>query len=814
LELVRSVVDDVIGGPAAASAPPFLRLAVDLPAIVAAEPVVLFPGLELGAFSFVVATLAALLTVPIGIALLLTATEWVAAGIGLRVVSRLRTAMLNAVLAAPPTVREDVAQAPVLAGDVLARESGPLGSALLTLLRWGGLVAVALLYALSADWRLALALAGMLVVGAGLSALRFEQRFQTLRARRSEGSLIEKELTDLLRRTTALRAHGTVRYERERLSRAMADRHRPVEGQERRFAAADAVAGMVQLLTPLVVLAVGAWLSGRGSLGIGTIVAAALAGALAARAVREVAQWRRVLDQIRPFLTEIARGASAIQARERRGATVALPRSGAFVARNVSAYDPTSGARISGVDLSLAFPAHVALVGDGDAGPRVFAAVMGGQLEPSTGRLTYGGADLAASDPAERAHRIAFAGGETILIPGSLRDNLLYGCPATETDLDSRLAEAIAVAGLDRLIHARGLAGTVDPRREPKLAAAIVETRRVVQSALVAKGLDHFVDPFDVTRYNHHATIGENLLFGKPIGDTFREDHLASHPFVRAILEAEDLTKPLAKIGLSIATSMIEIFADVPDGHPLFARFSFFAASDRAYFEDLVERRNEGRRGAELARDRERLIGLALRYSESRHRLGLIDEALQNRLLAARADFAKMLPTSLKPSIEFYDPASLCASASVRDNLLFGRVASDQAGADEAVHGLIRSVLTDRGLDADVSRIGLDMPVDTRGADLTLSEIAAIDLVRCLVRRPDILVVERALDGLTGPGAQALVARLRRALVGRGLLLVTSDLPPAMDDPRFDAVIRFERGAPLLEDRRSRREELLTAEAH
>ena len=43
-------------------------------------------------------------------------------------------------------------------------------------------------------------------------------------------------------------------------------------------------------------------------------------------------------------------------------------------------------------------------------------------------------------------------------------------------------------------------------------------------------------------------------------------------------------------MGLSIARSMIEIFAEIPDGHPLFERFSFFAAADRPYFEDLVER--------------------------------------------------------------------------------------------------------------------------------------------------------------------------------------------------------------------------------
>ena len=90
----------------------------------------------------------------------------------------------------------------------------------------------------------------------------------------------------------------------------------------------------------------------------------------------------------------------------------------------------------------------------------------------------------------------------------------------------------------------RGLSGTLDLAHEPELAAAIVEARLAVQAALIEEDLDRFVDPFEISRYNRYASVGENLLFGKAIGDTFREDRLAGHPFIRAVLEADDLTKP------------------------------------------------------------------------------------------------------------------------------------------------------------------------------------------------------------------------------------------------------------------------------
>lgn len=802
-DLARAVVDLAVG--AASPAAPFLPLTISLPEAIGREAIVVFPGFRLSPDVHIQAAVAALALTPVLIALMLTLLNWVTVGIRAQTLARILSRVLDAVLKASPTAGADLAETAELASETLSRESGILGSALISSVRQGGMIGLCFAYVLVTDWRLGLTLAVMLGLGAILNARRIVLRLDTAKARRREGEGIEAAWNDLVHRLPALRAHGTATFEQDRIGKVLAQRHHPVVARERRLALADSVAAAILLLAPLAVLAVGTWLAPERPLTAGALAACALAASLAAFGIRELVQWRQLVDQTRRLLSELVQRLSSLQPRDRLPATAPLPQNGALVAHGVSAYDPASGARVAGVDLHISFPSHIALVGDGDAGPRVLAALIGGQLSPSTGRLTYGGVDLSTADPVSRAHRIALA-GETVLIPGSMRDNLVYGATAPAAELDQRLADAIVTAGLDRLVHARGLSGTVDPKHEPQIAATLVETRRDVQKALAQEGLDRFVDPFHAERYNRYATIGENLLFGKAIGDTFREDRLAGHPFVRAILEAEDLTKPLARIGLAIATSMIEIFADIPDGHPLFERFSFFSAADRTYFEDLVARRKENRRGIQTGRDQERLIGLALLYNESRHRLGLLDEGMEARIVAARGDFTRMLPVSLQPAIEFYDENRLCTAASVQDNLLFGRIAADQAGAGQAVQNVIRRVLTDRGLDADVSRIGLAMPIDPQGGDLTSSEIAAIDVVRCLVRRPDILVIQRALDGLPGPAADKLVADLRRTMIGRGLVLVTPEITPAMDHPPFDSVIRFERGEPVADTRRNQPE--------
>ena len=160
--------------------------------------------------------------------------------------------------------------------------------------------------------------------------------------------------------------------------------------------------------------------------------------------------------------------------------------------------------------------------------------------------------------------------------------------------------------------------------------------------------------------------------------------------------------------------------------------------------------------------------------------------------------FARLLPSTLSGAIEFYHPARITAAASLQDNLLFGRIAHDEAGAEARVGTLVRRLLAERGMERLVYRLGLTAPVDPRaaGAPLTVgatidgpAERATIELARCLIRQPDILVVGPRPEGRSAVD----LPRLRQILAGRGLVVCLEDEADCGDAP-FDLVVRVERG--------------------
>lgn len=766
--------------------------------------IVFLPGLTLARADVPAAIALCLGALGTVVALLWWAFGALTARIGRRVATVVGDRILLIISSAPIPAAEEARRAALLAGDALGGERRTLGLAAVAPLAAGAVLALSVSYVVTQSVEMGLVLLlGLLAYSLITNRqARLDSRLNA--AQQSASAVFSRALSELAQHLSAVVAHGTRLAERGRITDQLAQARVPLDKLDAKTRTGSALALAVLFLGPLGVLAVAPRVGGADLVTPGGAAASLVAAAMAVASLAVHLAFRRALDRSRPLYADIARALGTCQARRSLGKdpepATGLPASGLLVAEGAVTATVATG-RLNGVDLQVRLPDHVALRGGRDSGARTFAALLGGQLPRTGGRLEFGGIELTEVDPSERARRLAFAGGSPYLFAGSLRANLLYGAPEGEPGgMDEALAEAIRVAGLDRMVELRGLSGTIDARRQPRLADSIVSARHAIRAGLEARGLADLVARFDPEGYNPHATIGENILFGVALGDTFRIDRLPAQAFLKGLLEQEGLVKPLAAIGAAVARSDLELFAGLPEENSIVGRFALVPGSERDRFNNILIRRDEGRRGAGSARDDERLIGLALQYSEKRHRLGLLGPDLEARIVRLRSAFSGTMPPSLQSAIQFFHPDRVCAAATVRDNLLFGRIIQDRADAERDVVEVVRAVLSEIDLVAEVSRVGLGTRVDPIDPKMNAGEIAAVDIVRCLVRRPDTLVVEHALETLTETEAVALVGRLRAALAERGLLVVIPDAHEASCAGLFRTGIRFQRGRVVRDD--------------
>jgi putative ABC transport system ATP-binding protein len=253
------------------------------------------------------------------------------------------------------------------------------------------------------------------------------------------------------------------------------------------------------------------------------------------------------------------------------------------------------------------------------------------------------------------------------------------------------------------------------------------------------------------------------------------------------------LVKPFYNMGLEIASTVIELFRDLPPNHPFFDQLTFMSADDLPEYEALVQRL----RGKDFAsapqKDRERVAALALYYVEPRHRFGLLDDDLRAKIVAARKSFRQGLPEDLKGAIEFYDPARYNKSASLLDNVLFGRIAQTRADAEMQTRGVVREMLNDLGLAEEVYRLGLEFNVGVGGKRLSLGQRQRLHVARVLLKRPDIAVFNKPMTALDGRLQEQILEATLDYLKEATVLWVLSNPQQAR---KFARVMVFDRGAP------------------
>lgn len=598
----------------------------------------------------------------------------------------------------------------------------------------------------------------------------------------------------------------------------------------------------IQQLGPFFFYSLGGYLVIGGSLELGTLVAAIAAH-------KDLGgPWKELLgfyqrredskikyDQVVAQFEPIGMPDESIQTEEPESGE---PLTGDLTTANLTLTDEVGDNVVDAVSLNISMPARIAIVGESGSGTADLAQLLSRLLYPTRGGVSIGGRELTGMPEAVTGRRLAYVGQQGYVFAGSLGFNLLYGLkhrPMRQFDYDDEAKKqrtwhedeasaagntaldinadwvdmeaagaespetlqaqglrALQMVGLDDEVYRLGLRGAIDPKERRDLAEAILRARTAFREHL--KDDEHMADlieVFDRSAYNTNATMGENLLFGNIVGEAFDMERLADNPYVLDVLEKVGLTKRILQIGYDTAATMVEIFADVPPDHELFQQYSFVSAEELGELQQWLTRVDRENLANASPEERSRIMSLPFKLIPARHRLGMIDDEIQIKLLDAREVFARDLPEDARSSVEFFDLDTYASTSNIQDNIIFGGIVFGRPEATERVSALITEVINELGLRDTVVEIGLNYEVGVSGSRLSSGQRQKLSIARSVLKRPDILFLAEATVALDTASQGLIMRNLLEEFADRGLVWVLHKPDLARD---FDHVLVMRSG--------------------
>ena len=472
---------------------------------------------------------------------------------------------------------------------------------------------------------------------------------------------------------------------------------------------------------------------------------------------------------------------------------------------------------IDGANFRIGVNHKVGAVGATGSGKEELSKLVARLIVPTAGRLDLDGDNLANIPETVLGRRQAYVGSGAHIFTGTVFDNLVYGLKheplkacvyddeeakqreellliskATDNSVDDpganwvdyqsagaedenelfpRIMEVLRITGLDADIYQFGLNARSAPDSNSTLAESILKARLQLYQLLGDSGDQDIVERFDTRTYNTSLSVAENILFGAPLHMDYEPENLAGNQRIVSLLREHDLYKPFCIVGRKIAEIMLELFADAPPGDALFEQFSFVSSEALLEFKTQISRAVGDDVESWREDDQQVFLALPFKLITSRHRLGLITEEIQQKILAVRHELQKQLGEN-NDSIRFLNENSVNSALTVQDNILFGTLVYGRANAKDKLAEVMEGVVEISGLKPTIMAIGLEHHVGSAGARLSIAQKQKLALARCLLKKPDLLIVNEAMSAVDPNAQEELVQNVLKFQDDRGVVWV------------------------------------------
>ncbi|QJB55662.1 ABC transporter ATP-binding protein/permease [Pseudodesulfovibrio sp. zrk46] len=453
------------------------------------------------------------------------------------------------------------------------------------------------------------------------------------------------------------------------------------------------------------------------------------------------------------------------------------------------------------VSLKVKGGEHVALVGFSGSGKSTLALCIAQLYKYTGGSVLVGGQEVSELSKPDMTYNLGMVAQHPFIFDGTVKENLLYSCESLsmqggtctqnggEPDLDT-LIKLTQQVGLFTDVLAFALRSKLSDDNHSDLKASVVEARREFQEGQAGMYADvaEYIEFFDVANYCQYMTVAENIAFGAAISEEFDPEHLHTQPKFCDFLERQGLMAHITVLGETLARIVTDEMGPEPE-HAQF-RNSPIPEAEYGEYQKVANRLDSGEPLSE--EEKGLILKLALGFTPGIHRQVDLDKGFANRVVNSRQTFIDGVNKDYPGAFAFFEGDEYIDAINIKDNILFGRVRTEEPGAEDVINHRIMQALIMQGALEPVAAMGLEFEVGSMGDRLSGGQRQKIALARTFLKDPAILILDEATAALDNKSQGRVQNIITNNLKGKSTVLAVIHRLDML--PYYDKIVVLKAG--------------------
>ena len=438
-------------------------------------------------------------------------------------------------------------------------------------------------------------------------------------------------------------------------------------------------------------------------------------------------------------------------------------------------------------DITLTIPqgSRVAVKTDDENAAMAFADLLTREVIPQHGTVSIAGHNLNTIHQETLAQRIGYAHSNPHILEGTLGDNLLLPfknkpnedaevLPGTDRfqddaqrsgnsidpfdvdwvdptvaglqssdDIREWWFQLVQAMGIDDFMVRRALRAKLNPNEQQELADAIVSLRPEISKRLAEARLDKVVYAFHPDKFNPVSPLGSNLLYAMPTRPITQEYLSRDNKFLRIVRE-HGISDELMQLSVALIENLRATFGSDGTHHPLFRRLNLDEELYHRLAVIIKKRREIGDEG--LSSDEQALM-MTVPFSFSAEQLGrAFSETFKQRILEIRKENAVEMVEQIGTLFETLDPEKYIPALTLMDNAVFGQVSKLAGAREKLIEDIIVDVLSTHDLRRLAAQSIYNVETSSCGGNLPAVFRERLSFSRAGIKKPDILILANSLS--------------------------------------------------------------------